>query len=465
MNAIPTPTLSRRLALQSLSGGFGYLAFSALSTMAAEGEKSPLAPKEPHFAPKAKRVIFLYMRGAPSHVDTFDHKPDLTAASGKTAPNRGTAKLLGSPWEFSQHGKSGQWISSLFPNVAKHADEMCIVNSMHTDIPNHPQATVQMHTGNFQFVRPSMGAWALYGLGTENQSLPGFVTLSPPAAVGGAQIYGSAFLPAIYQGTPIGREQQGRRFGANQNDSIANISNGGSLDQSLQRVQLDYIKSLNIEKLKRDVHQPEVEGVIESFELAYRMQDEVPKVLDISGESAETQKLYGIDRQATAQFGRQCLVARRMAEAGVRFIEVTHGNWDHHRNLRNALETNCVQIDLPIHGLLTDLKRRDLLKDTLVMWGGEFGRTPHSQGNDGRDHNSKGFSLWMAGGGAKGGLRHGSTDELGYQAVEGKVHVNDWHATILHLLGLDHERLTYRYAGRDFRLTNIAGRVVTELVG
>ncbi|MBL9155039.1 MAG: DUF1501 domain-containing protein [Verrucomicrobiales bacterium] len=463
------PVLSRRLALQSASAGFGYLAFSALSTLAADRAANPLAPKAPHFAGKAKRVIFLCMRGAPSHVDTFDYKPDLTRDSGKAGQRPG-AKLLGSKWEFSQHGQSGQRISSLFPHVARHADDLCIINSMHTDIPNHPQATIQLHTGNFQFVRPSLGAWTLYGLGTDNDSLPGFVTIAPPNGDGGSQNFGSAFLPAIYQGTPIAvggagglRARLANAMGNEPKAPVSNVANP-RLPKDLQRVQLDYIKSLNIEKLNRDVHQPEVEGVIESFELAFRMQDEVPKVLDISGESAETLKLYGIGAGTTDTFGRQCLIARRMAEAGVRFIELSHGGWDHHRNLTNGLETNCGQTDLPIAGLLEDLKRRDLLKDTLVMWSGEFGRTPHSQGTDGRDHNNKGFSLWMAGGGVKGGLTYGATDEYGYQAVENKVHIHDWHATILHLLGLNHEKLTYNYAGRDFRLTDVHGRVVTDIV-
>lgn len=461
---------SRRHALKAGSAGFGYLAFSALSTLAAERVSNPLGPKAPHFAGKAKRIIFLCMRGAPSHVDTFDYKPDLTRDTGKAGQRPG-AKLLGSKWEFGQHGKSGLRISSLFPELAKHADDLCIINSMHTDIPNHPQAVVQLHTGNFQFVRPSLGAWTLYGLGTENDSLPGFVTIAPPNGDGGSQNFGSAFLPAIYQGTPIAVAGNGglRRFAnamaaSADKEPVSNIANP-KLPKELQRVQLDYIKSLNIEKLNRDVHQPEVEGVIESFELAFRMQDEVPKVLDISGESAETRALYGIGSGATDTFGRQCLIARRMAEAGVRFIELSHGNWDHHRNLTNGLETNCGQIDVPIAGLLADLKRRDLLKDTLVMWSGEFGRTPHSQGTDGRDHNNKGFSLWMAGGGVKGGVTHGATDEHGYQAVVDKVHIHDWHATILHLLGLDHEKLTYNYAGRNFRLTDVHGRVVKEILG
>ncbi|MEX2581278.1 MAG: DUF1501 domain-containing protein [Verrucomicrobiales bacterium] len=451
-------TLSRRQALQTASSGFGYLAFSALGTFQAKAEGNPLAPRRPHFAPRAKRVIFLAMQGGPSHVDTFDYKPRLNADSGQAS--RGYAKLLGSPFEFNRHGESGLYISELFPHLAGHADELCLINSLHTDLPNHPQATTQMHTGNFQFVRPSLGAWTLYGLGTENDSLPGFITLSPP---NGAQNYGSAFLPAVYQGTPIGRQARNRFVAAEEQTAVKNISNPLLTDE-LQRVQLDFVKSLNEGKLRRDRHHPEVEGVIESYELAFRMQDELPEVLDGSDEPASVRKLYGIDEQVTGAFGRQCLTARRLAEAGVRFIQVNHGNWDHHRNLRNGLEQNCAEIDRPIAGLLEDLEQRDMLKDTLVMWAGEFGRTPHGQSTNGRDHNNKGYSMWMAGGGVRGGLRYGATDEHGYQAVENKVHIHDWHATILHLLGLDHEQLTYRYAGRDFRLTDVRGQVVKGIL-
>jgi len=460
MNLDPLrPGMTRRQTLQTLSSGFGYLAFSALSTMAAEKAAGPLAPRQPHFTPRAKRVIFLAMQGGPSHVDTFDHKPLLTRDNGRPSP-RGNAGLLGSPFEFKPHGESGLMISSLFPNLAGHADELCLVNSMNTDLPNHPQATTQMHTGNFQFVRPSLGAWTLYGLGTENDSLPGFITLAPP---NGAQNYGSAFLPAVYQGTPVGREARNRFARGADQSPLSNLDNA-KLGPELQRAQLDFVNGLNRAKLAQDRHHPEVEGVIESFELAFRMQDEVPRVLDLAGEPESVKRLYGIDEQATGAFARQCLSARRLAEAGVRFIQVNHGNWDHHRNLKDGLEQNCAEIDKPIAGLLADLKQRDMLKDTLVVWAGEFGRTPHGQGGNGRDHNNKGYSIWMAGGGVKGGIRYGSTDDHGYQAVEDKMHIHDWHATILHLLGLDHERLTYRYAGRDFRLTDVHGAVAKGIL-
>lgn len=449
---------NRRQFLQTTSSGFGFLAFSALSSMASEQAANPLAPKPPQFLPRAKRVIFLAMQGAPSHVDTFDYKPDLTRDNGKAA--KGFAKLLGSPFEFKQHGESGLYISELFPELSKHADDLCLINSMHTDVPNHPQATTMMHTGNFQFVRPSLGAWTLYGLGTNNDSLPGFITLSP---ANGAQNYGSAFLPAIYQGTPIGKQARNRFVPSEDQGAVKNIENP-RLSHDLQRVQLDYVKSLNMAKLHRDEFHPDVEGIIESYELAFRMQDELPDVLDISSEPESILKMYGIDDRTTGAFAKQCLSARRLAEAGVRFIQLNHGNWDHHRNLKDGLTNNCAEIDQPISALLQDLKQRDMLKDTLVIWAGEFGRTPHGQSNNGRDHNNKGYSLWMAGGGVKGGQRYGATDEYGYQAVEDKVHIHDWHATILHLLGLNHEKLTYRYAGRDFRLTNVDGNVVKGIV-
>lgn len=451
--------LTRRQSLQTLSSGFGYLAFSALSTMAAEKAANPLSPRQPHFTPRAKRVIFLAMQGGPSHVDTFDHKPLLTRDAGKAAP-RGNANLLGSPFEFKPHGESGLMMSSLFPHLAAHADDLCLINSMNTDLPNHPQATTQMHTGNFQFVRPSLGAWTLYGLGTENDSLPGFITLAPP---NGAQNYGSAFLPAIYQGTPVGREVRNRFARGGDRSPVSNLANP-KLSPELQRVQLDFVNGLNRAKLAQDGHHPEVEGVIESFELAFRMQDEVPRVLDLAGEPESVKKLYGIEGETTGAFARQCLSARRLAEAGVRFIQINHGNWDHHRNLKDGLEQNCAEIDQPIAGLIADLKQRDLLKDTLIVWAGEFGRTPHGQSSNGRDHNNKGYSIWMAGGGVKGGMRYGATDDYGYQAVEDRMHIHDWHATMLHLMGLDHERLTYRYAGRDFRLTDVHGTVAKGLL-
>ncbi|MFO0936309.1 MAG: DUF1501 domain-containing protein [Gemmataceae bacterium] len=464
--------LTRRDLLKSTSTGFGYLAFAAMAHEAAgkdgpspvaSPKAGPLSPKPPHFPARAKRVIFLCMDGGPSHVDTFDEKPKLKADDGKAYSKGriGGSKLFASPFAFKHHGQSGLPISELFPHLAKRADDLCLLNGMQTDLPNHPQAFLQMHCGIFQSPRPSMGAWALYGLGTENANLPGYVTVNPPAGNGGPANYGSSFLPAIYQGTRIG--SAGRQFAADA-VMVANLRNN-SQSTAAQRQQLDYMQTLNSAKLAKDGQNPSVEGLIESYELAFRMQAELPKYTDFSKESKDTLASYGIGDTATESFGRQCLLARRLAEAGVRFIEVTLAGWDQHRNLKADLTKNCTAIDKPISGLLADLKQRGMLKDTLVIWGGEFGRTPTSQfGGDGRDHNAKGFSMWMAGGGVKGGFRHGKTDDYGFEAVDGKMHIHDWHATMLHLMGLNHERLTYKYAGREMRLTDIKGSVVKEII-
>jgi hypothetical protein len=476
--------LTRRDMLKSAGCGFGYLAFAGLcgqlfgtrtasaapagaarglTAASIDGYQSPLAPKMPHFAPRAKRVIFLFMQGGPSHLDTFDYKPRLEEDAGKSI--RGGA-LLPSPFKFERRGKSGLWISELYPHLSAHADELCVLNGMHTDNPAHPQATLQLHTGSATFVRPSVGAWALYGLGTMNQDLPGFVTINPPAGLGGAQNYGSAFLPATYQGTRVDAT------------GIADVRNR-LLPPALQRKQLDLVQSMNRDLAAKTGPSEQLEGLIESFELGFRMQGAVPELMDIAGESAETLSLYGINaggpsgRPGNARkggagggdgFARSCLMARRFAEAGVRFIEVTHPGWDQHNQLAENLRKNCAATDRAIAALITDLKRTGLFKDTLLVWGGEFGRTPGAQNNDGRNHNNRGYTMWMAGGGVKGGLAHGRTDDYGAEAVEGKVHTHDLHATILHLLGLDHERLTYRYAGRDFRLTDVYGNVVSEIL-
>ena len=445
---------SRRQFLQASGAGFGFLAFSAL---AHADSQSSLAVKEPHFTPKAKRIIFLCMRGAPSHVDTFDHKPALTAASGKDGRVPGS-KLKGSQWKFKPQGKSGVPISELLPHLSKHVDDLCIINSMHTDVPAHPQSFINLHTGSSQFVRPSLGAWTLYGLGSVNQNLPGFVTIAPPSLFGGAQNYGSSFLPAAYQGTRIGVD--GRPIASAQLRDIKPL-----VTSDVQRSEIGLVQALHREKLARDTYNPEVEGAIESFELAFKMQSEMPKLLDLSAESQATLDSYGIgEGNPTDDFGRKCLLARRMVEAGVRFVEVTHSDWDHHFKISQDLPNSCEAVDQPIAALLGDLKARGLLNDTLVVWSGEFGRTPHSQGADGRDHNNKGFTAWMAGAGIPTGFRYGATDELGYEAVQDKMHIHDLHATILHLLGLDHERLTFRYAGRDFRLTDVKGVVAESIV-
>ena len=461
--------IPRRQMLKSLSSGFGFLAFSSLAAAAAAKEKkddksaNPLIAKAPHFPAKAKRVIFLCMRGGPSHLDTFDYKPELIKNHGKSGEFRGT--LMKSPWKFRQRGKSGLWISDLLPEIGSMADELCLLRGMNTDLPVHPRAMTQMHTGSAQFVRPSLGAWALYGLGSENEAMPGFVSISQPA--GAAQDIGSSFLPAIYGGTKIGGSggrlaKLARRRGSTES-SVPDIRNP-KLSASQQRAQLDFIQRLNNEKLRRDKEQPGVEGMIESYELAFKMQTSMPDLMDISKEDPATLELYGINDEQGSSFGRQCLLARRMSESGVRFIEINHSGWDTHFSMDTRFPQLCQQIDKPIAGLLTDLKRRGLLEDTLVIWAGEFGRTPYAQNGNGRDHNNKGYTTWMAGGGVKGGFSHGATDENGYEAVEGKCHIHDWHATILHLLGLDHTRLTYRYAGRDFRLTDVHGNVVKEIL-
>lgn len=469
---------SRRDALKSLSSGFGYLAFASLAQQAAAGDAhasgNKLAAKATHFPATAKRVIFLSMNGGPSHVDLFDHKPKLADFEGRQSAESaiaGNKGLMPSPFKFAKHGESGLWFSELCPHVARHADDLCFINSMHTDLPNHSQAFIQMHTGSFQFTRPSLGAWSLYGLGTENENLPGFITLNPPSENGGARNYGSAFLPAVYQATKIGTNQipefYAKMLGVDQEPGgpLRNMENS-LLNKRQQRQQIDLVRDLNTEKLQRDVYHPEIEGAIESFELAFRMQDEVPELLNLSSETETTLNDYGVGSgRPTDRFGRQCLLARRLAEAGVRFIELTAPKgWDHHFLLKKTLPEACEATDQPVGALLADLKARDMLKDTLVVWAGEFGRTPYAQSGTGRDHNNKGFTLWMAGGGVKGGTAYGATDELGYAAVENPVHIHDWHATIMHLLGLSHKKLTFNYAGRDFRLTDVYGNVVHDII-
>ncbi|MDX1951314.1 MAG: DUF1501 domain-containing protein [Verrucomicrobiota bacterium] len=460
--------LSRREMLKKCSSGFGYLALAtlAMENAAPLSMANPLAPKPGHFPGRAKRVIFLFMHGGPSQVDTFDYKPLLARDQEKTLPEsmrKGvadpSARLLPSPFEFKKQGHSGIEISEIFPEIGKCADDLCVIRSMHTNGQDHGQAVLKLHTGSETQVRPSVGAWITYGLGSENQNLPGFVTISPSPLTGGPQNYGSAFLPAVYQGTAIGRsgtsltQAQIRHIQAN-------------LPPDLQRQQLDFVQSLNRLQLEQARTNAALEGVIESYELAFRMQTEAPELTDLSRESQATRDLYGVDQAPTDDFARQCLLARRFAEKGVRFIQVSHSfKWDQHANLRREHERNAREVDKPIAGLLQDLKARDLLKDTLVIWGGEFGRTPTAQGSrDGRDHNPHGFTIWLAGGGVKPGMVHGSTDEYGYQAVENKVHTHDLHATILHLLGINHEKLTYRYAGRDYRLTDIHGNIVKAIL-
>ena len=381
-NIVNNGYLSRRELLRTTSSGFGYLAFAGLATAGAKapaGYKNPLAPHAGHFPGKAKRVIFMFMSGGPTQHETFDYNAELVKADGKEGGNRGKGALLAPFCKFNQSGKSGLYISELFPNVGKHADKLCLLNAMHTDAAAHPQASIQMHTGSVTFVRPSMGAWVVYGLGSENENLPGFITLNP-AQQGGAQNYGSAFLPAPYQGTMV-------MAGAN---GIPNISNP-KISAEDQRKQVDFVQSLNRDFLKKAEVDGQVEGVIQSYELAFRMQKSVPEVMDIKGESEATKKMYGLDNDTTRAFGQQCLMARRLAEAGVRFIEISKEGWDHHNNLKQRLTANANAIDLPIAGLLQDLEQRGMLEDTLVLWGGEFGRTPLV-----RDHNPYGYTMWIA---------------------------------------------------------------------
>ena len=406
---------------------------------------NPLAPKAPHFPAKAKRVIFLYMQGAPSQHETFDYNPELEAAAK-------TGNVMAPAFKFVKCGESGLPISELFPYLGKQADELCLLNGMNTDTPAHPTATIELHTGSFNFVRPSMGAWVVYGLGTENQDLPGFITINP-IALGGSQNYGSAFLPATYEGTPY----------TTRTGKLPNIKNP-ILTSDAQRKQVDLIQLLNKEYLHQATTDPELEGVIQSYEMAFRMQSFVPGVLDIKDEPESMKTLYGLDKPATREFGTQCLLARRLAEKGVRFIEVSSGNWDHHANLRQRIKQTSLETDQPMAALISDLKQRGLLDDTLILWGGEFGRTTTGQGNDGRNHNNRGYTMWMAGGGIKGGMRYGATDAITGSAVSGKIHLHDLHATILDQLGLDHTKLTYRYGGRDFRLTDVHGLVVKDIL-
>ncbi|MDF1746246.1 MAG: DUF1501 domain-containing protein [Gimesia sp.] len=446
---------TRRDCLKTVSAGFGWLALAGLCQQEAEAYESPLAPKRPHFPARAKRVIFLCMRGGPSQVESFDYKPKLNADNLKPGRNK-NSKLFGSQWKFSQYGESGTWVSDLFPHLAGQVDKMCVINSMHTDNNNHPQALQQMHTGSFQFVRPSIGSWVLYGLGTENGNLPGFVSLNPLKALGGSRYYASAFLPAAYQASSIGEA------GKNIKDArIGNLINP-RLSRQGQRRQLDLLQSMNRTFTEQQSGDTRLEGMIESFELAFRMKDELPQVMDLSGESKSTLNAYGINGPSDS-FGRQCLLARRFAEAGVRFIEITDTDWDHHGFVSRLMPSAARRVDQPAAALLHDLEQRGMLEDTLVVWGGEFGRTPEDPTQDGRGHNHKGYTMWLAGGGVKGGLTWGQTDEYGYEAVVDKVHLHDLHATILHSIGLDHERLTYRYAGRDFRLTDVHGHVVKGL--
>lgn len=451
MSASPLfPRWSRRHLLRTAGAGFGHLALTALLGQTASAANKPLLAKPSHFRPRAKRLIFIFMEGAISGHDTFEYKPELYRHAGKTGPSGGV--LTPSKFEFKQYGQTGSWFSELLPHIATHADKMCWLRGLHTDTPAHPQAVVQLHTGsaNAALTRPSLGAWLLYGLGTENSDLPGYITINPPSNFGGATNYGSAFLPAHFQGT--------------RTNDLGHLPNLKAASQpALQRRQLDFIQSMNKDLALQPGAPDPVEGVIESYELAFRMQGKVPELLDISREPQHIKDAYGITDGPKGAFARQCLMARRLSEAGVRFVEICQGGWDHHNNLHKGLIDRCGTVDKPVAALLTDLEQRGLLEDTLVLFGSEFGRLPTAQGPDGRDHNITGYSMFLVGAGVKAGFTYGATDELGIRAVEGRMHTNDLHATLLALMGLDHERLTYRYGGRDFRLTDVAGEVKTEI--
>jgi hypothetical protein len=453
-----SPFLTRRQVLKSAGTGFGYLALAGLlgQESARSGETSrrdtpgPLSPKSPHFPAKAKRVIFLFMQGATSQMDTWEYKPKLQKDDGKVGPGGGT--LVGSKFKWAQHGQTGTWVSELYPNVAKHVDKLCFLRGLHTDTPAHPEAVMQLHTGTaiVSLTRPSMGAWLTYGLGTDNRDLPGYITINPPPQFGGAANYGSAFLPAHYQGTKI-----------NDAGFLPNLR--AKSPATLQRKQIDLIQSMNRDLAATPNAPDGLDGVIESYELAYRMQGKVPELLDIAKEPQSVRDAYGVKPGPAGSFARQCLMARRLSEAGVRFVEVCQQGWDQHNDLHNGLIRNSAATDQPTAALLADLEQRGLLDETLVLFGSEFGRLPTAQGPDGRDHNITGYPMWLAGAGVKRGFAFGGTDEYGLHAVEGRMHTTDLHATILALMGLDHERLTYRYAGRDFRLTDVAGNVTREI--
>ncbi|MEO6435864.1 MAG: DUF1501 domain-containing protein [Tepidisphaeraceae bacterium] len=480
---------NRRDMLKTFANGFGMIGLASLLAQdsfasaavdsAVDGwlsnlrdparDANPLGARPPMFPAKAKRVIFLFMAGGPSHVDMFDPKPKLTEHNGKPLPFPSPklervkpGNLLASPWKFAKHGQCGTEVSELLPHIATCVDDLCVVRSMVADNINHNGACLQMNTGEQVFSRPSLGSWLTYGIGSENQNLPGFVVLSPSRPAQGAPLWSSSFLPAAYQGTLV----------TDMNNPIANLASP-AFSREAQRAQLDALHEINaLHQAKRE-EDSRLNARIESFELAYRMQAQAPEAFDLKSESPETLKLYGVGNETTDIFARQCLMARRLVERGVRVVQVYHTQtnkrsscqmWDQHSNLKGEMPNNCLATDQPVAALIKDLKARGMLEDTLVVWGGEFGRTPTAEGTDGREHHPFGFTMFLAGGGIKGGMTYGATDEFGWHAVQNRVHVHDLHATILHLMGINHEKLTYRYSGRDYRLTDVHGRVVTDLL-
>ncbi len=483
--------LTRRQLLSRLGTGFGAIALGDLlrqtGALAADpvlqsairnpqstiSSINPLLPRGPQFAPRAKRVIHLFMNGGPSQVDTFDPKPQLTKFHGKPLPlnlktERRTGAGLGSPFKFKPYGQSGIEVSDIFANTAQNVDDMCIIRSMHADVPNHEPSLLLMNCGEARMVRPSMGSWITYGLGTENQNLPGFVVMCPGGyPIQESQNWQSGFLPGIYQGTYVDSKHT-------EIDKLIEHIKNRYEDKTQQRRQLDLLMKLNNQHLEARQNDAQLEARIQSFELAYRMQMDATDAFDITREPEHIREMYGADKSVQA---RQILIARRLIERGVRYVQVWHGEgqpWDNHDDIEKGHRNLAGQCDKAIGALLKDLKQRGMLEDTLVMWGGEFGRTPvvelptpgaNAGKINGRDHNHYGFSMWLAGGGARGGYVHGATDEFGFKAVEKPVHVHDLHATLLEMLGFDHEKFTYRYAGRDFRLTDVSGNVVKELIG
>ena len=468
--------VSRRALLRRSALGFGALGLYSLldeAALLATPSGGSEAGGKPHFEPRAKRIIFLFMHGGVSHVDTFDPKPRLDTDHGKPLPVKrsltfnaaAAGGLMRSPWAFKQRGESGIPVSELFPEVAGCADDLCVIRSMVGEGVDHGAAMLQLFTGTFSFSRPSMGAWTLYGLGTENRNLPGFITIKPTQWQGGDKLFATSFLPGEFQGTPIGSAPIAV------DDIIENpidhvLPQGGSAQE--QQLELEFLRQMNRRHADDRRLDRDLEARIQAFELAFRMQAEAPEAFDISRESEATRRMYGLDDEVTRDFGWQCLLARRLSERGVRVVQATHSGveekWDHHADILRLHPIRSREVDRPIAALIKDLKGRGLLDETLVVWGSEFGRTPFSEGADGRDHNPYGFSIFMAGGGVKAGSVYGATDEWGYHAVEDRMHIHDLHATILHLMGLDHERLTYRYSGRDFRLTDVAGTVATKII-